>query len=317
MGGRNLLDLLARNEAITVTWLQSYLDLSESRATWTYVADALIAMNIPNKYENTDEHSRINMFLQSWNTQTSKLPIDLKNMIEVAKKYGTRLEGMAFSREILREMPAWYHIETPDMARTHNNKHSRCLRENHGVKSVGDLEEEAKKLRTPRHSRRRNCRCVACVTARAQLCQSPFKCFSRANEIMRAIPPKWNPMGRQPSDENVEVNPNLGNEIIFDKQITTEGTLADAFRIFTEGETTNMLYNTQAQQEDAEGPRMDIYTDGSCINNGNDDAKAGAGIFCPQDETINRAIRLPETIPQTNQSGEIVSIKEAASITHP
>ncbi|KAJ3964452.1 hypothetical protein EV361DRAFT_873992 [Lentinula raphanica] len=42
-GGRNLLDLLARNEAITVTWIQSYLDLSENRATWAYVADALIA----------------------------------------------------------------------------------------------------------------------------------------------------------------------------------------------------------------------------------------------------------------------------------
>ncbi|KAJ3817546.1 hypothetical protein F5880DRAFT_1492745, partial [Lentinula raphanica] len=310
MGGRNLLDLIARNEAITITWLQSYLDLSESRAMWTHVADALIAMNIPNKYENIDERSRINIFLQSWKTQTSKLPNDLKNMIEVAKKYGARLEGIAFSREILREMPAWLHIETPGMAKMHNNKQSKCLRENHGVTpltSVGDLEGEAKKIRTPRHSRRRNCRCIECETARARNCLSPFKCFSKANEIMRIIPPKWNPMEKQPSDENVEAHQNMEHEITFDKQITMEGTLADAFRIFTEGETTNTLYSAPAQQEVIERDRIEIYTDSSCINNGNDNARAGAGIFCPQDETLNKAIRLPETVPQTNQSGEIVS----------
>ncbi|KAJ3838213.1 hypothetical protein F5878DRAFT_537942 [Lentinula raphanica] len=45
-GGYNLLDLMARNEAILVTWLQDYLDFSKDRATWTYVADALIAHHI-------------------------------------------------------------------------------------------------------------------------------------------------------------------------------------------------------------------------------------------------------------------------------
>ncbi|KAJ3963514.1 hypothetical protein EV361DRAFT_784738, partial [Lentinula raphanica] len=297
-------------------WLQSYLDLSDNRATWTYVADALIAKNIPNRYENVKECSKINIFLQSWRTQTSKLPKDLKDMIGVAKKYGARLEGLAFSKDIIRKMPAWYHIEAPETVRMYNNTQSRCLRENHGVKLIGDLEREARKIRTARHCRRRNCRCESCTMARTQQCQSPFRCFSRANEIIRIIPPKWNPMENQPGDNVTEPNQGAENEVTFDKQITTEGTLADAFRIFTEGETTNTLHINQIQhQEGVED--ITIFTDGSCTNNGNDDAKAGAGIFCPQDESLNRAMRLPGTIPQTNQSGEIMSINEAGKITHP
>ncbi|KAJ3911874.1 hypothetical protein F5877DRAFT_29279, partial [Lentinula edodes] len=65
-GGRQILDLLTRNEAIMVTWLRTYLDMSPDRATWAYVADALIAHHTPKTYENIDDFSKINIFLQSW-----------------------------------------------------------------------------------------------------------------------------------------------------------------------------------------------------------------------------------------------------------
>ncbi|KAE9398230.1 hypothetical protein BT96DRAFT_940358 [Gymnopus androsaceus JB14] len=64
-GGRKVLDLLARNEAIMVTWLQSYLDFSPERATWAYVADALIAHHVPASEANIKDHRKINIFLQS------------------------------------------------------------------------------------------------------------------------------------------------------------------------------------------------------------------------------------------------------------
>ncbi|KAJ3749695.1 hypothetical protein DFH05DRAFT_1457443 [Lentinula detonsa] len=238
-----------------VTWLQSYLDLGENRATWAYVADALIAQNIPNKHNNIEERSRINILLQSWNTKTSKLPKDLKDMIGIAKKYGTRLEGLAFSKEIMKEMPAWHHIEAAETGHLHKEKQSKCLRENHEVKSV-------------------------------------------------VLAPKWNPLVEQPNDEKWEPNECPENGVTFKNRITTKGTLADAFRIFTEGTTTNNLPDQHPQgKEDIN--EVIIYTDGSCTNNGNDDAKAGAGIFCPSNEDLNRAIRLPNDIPQTNQSDEI------------
>ncbi|KAJ3739259.1 hypothetical protein DFH05DRAFT_1407723, partial [Lentinula detonsa] len=298
-----------------VTWLQSYLDISENRATWAYVADALIAQNIPNKYANLEEHSKINIFLQTWKTQTSKLPKDLKNMIEVAKKFGTRLEGLAFLKNITREMPVWYHAEAPETSKSYNQQQNKCLRENHNVRTVGNMEHEAKKIHTIRHSRRRNCRCTECATARTLNCKSPYKCFSRANEIMKTLPPKWNPTVGPQNEDRMDQNQALGEGIKFDYRITTEGTLADAFRIFTEGKTTNELINQNHYQEKEE--TITIYTDGLCINNGNDNAKAGAGIFCPTHNNLNRAIRIPQSSPQTNQSGEILSIKEAVKTAQP
>ncbi|KAJ3982361.1 hypothetical protein F5890DRAFT_1379820, partial [Lentinula detonsa] len=158
-GGRQLLDLLARNEAILVTWLRSYLNLNENRATWTYVADAILAHHVPSKFANLEERDKINTFLQSWTSNSSKLPKDLRDLISIAKKYGARTEGLAFSRNIIRQMPIWLHSKAADIHKLHNSKESRCLRQNHGVITVGDIETQAQKIRTPRHGRRRNCRC--------------------------------------------------------------------------------------------------------------------------------------------------------------
>ncbi|KAJ3756511.1 ribonuclease H-like domain-containing protein [Lentinula raphanica] len=94
------------------------------------------------------------------------------------------------------------------------------------------------------------------------------------------------------------------------------GTLVDAFRVFTDGKTVNTIPDDHAQQ----GGNVEIttiYTDGSHTNNGNDDAKVGAGIFCPENKNLNRAIHIFDNILQTNQSGEILSIKEAATIVEP
>ncbi|KAJ7133770.1 ribonuclease H-like domain-containing protein [Mycena crocata] len=54
-----------------------------------------------------------------------------------------------------------------------------------------------------------------------------------------------------------------------------------------------------------------IATDGSCFNNGQDNAIAGAGIFFEEDDPRNRVIRLPEEIEQSNQTAEVVAVKEA------
>ncbi|KAJ3931030.1 MAG: hypothetical protein NXY57DRAFT_896901, partial [Lentinula lateritia] len=136
MGGRQILDLLSRNEAITVTWLQSYLDMSPDRATWAYVADALIAHHTPKTYDNIDDVSKINIFLQSWNTDTRKLPEDLKEMIKVAKNHNLRPEGLAFSRETIRQMPLWMHRESTKIKSQQNHPLSKCLRINHCIQTV-------------------------------------------------------------------------------------------------------------------------------------------------------------------------------------
>ncbi|KAJ3748252.1 ribonuclease H-like domain-containing protein, partial [Lentinula raphanica] len=59
------------------------------------------------------------------------------------------------------------------------------------------------------------------------------------------------------------------------------------------------------------------YTDGSCQHNGSDEAKAGAGIYYGEDNILNKSIRIPDNLPQTNQTGEIISTKVAATDVDP
>ena len=50
-GGKKVLNLEARNKAIQLTWLKSYLNLGSDRATWTYFADAIIGTDIPDSHQ--------------------------------------------------------------------------------------------------------------------------------------------------------------------------------------------------------------------------------------------------------------------------
>ncbi|KAG2132116.1 uncharacterized protein EDB93DRAFT_1072603, partial [Suillus bovinus] len=61
-GGIGLLNIKLRNEAIEVTWVKLYLDLSPSRPAWASIMD-LILNKIRLKYNNNEN---TNPFLTSW-----------------------------------------------------------------------------------------------------------------------------------------------------------------------------------------------------------------------------------------------------------
>ncbi|KAJ3805366.1 hypothetical protein F5876DRAFT_69854 [Lentinula aff. lateritia] len=98
-------------------------------------------------------------------------------------------------------------------------------------------------------------------------------------------------------------------------RVTTYGNLANAFRIFTDGEKNTDLPNTKRTTTNTEIQSIDAYTDGSCIENGTDEASAGAGVYFPDGQYSDCAIKLPKEIKQSNQTGEIIAIKEAVEIT--
>jgi ribonuclease HI len=50
-----------------------------------------------------------------------------------------------------------------------------------------------------------------------------------------------------------------------------------------------------------------VYTDGSCTNNGDEDAQAGSGIWYGEDNPHNIALRVPGTT-QSNQTGELFAV---------
>lgn len=55
-----------------------------------------------------------------------------------------------------------------------------------------------------------------------------------------------------------------------------------------------------------------MYTDGSAIGCGTDEAAAGAGIFYGEGDTRNQSVRLPNEVGRTNQVSELVGAKSAA-----
>lgn len=144
------------------------------------------------------------------------------------------------------QMPLWLHSEADKKRRLHSNqKESHCLKETHGAQWVRDAEVLAKCLKLPGHKNNKKCRCQRCVIARGQGCTNPNKCYKRAEILLRALPPKWNPLHEQPEDSEPPVETSEDNgaqqdrgiERTFNKNLTDPGTLADAFRIFNDSET--------------------------------------------------------------------------------
>jgi len=114
-GGINLLDIKARNEAIEVTWLHSYLDLSKKRPAWAFLMNIIINNLKPTGIDNTTD---LNTFLQSWNpptkgTRANNIPKEIINMLKVAKKYNVSFAPIKLSKQLKKQLPAWYHLGAP------------------------------------------------------------------------------------------------------------------------------------------------------------------------------------------------------------
>ncbi len=315
-GGLGLIDLEARNEAIDIMWLKSYLDFSTERPTWAYIADELFANHVPKNCMPKQAELRINPFLQKWKPKVNGLPEELSSMMNVAKKYGVRLEGLAFSKAILRAMPMWDHMyaDRVSLGRlTMPSKLLTCIQQAHGARTVADFVCLAQTIDRSTHQPRAACNCEDCGRMRTEDgCRNPHLCSMRAKEILRTLPDKWNPSKVQPEDLERLTMANLRKEleqkndlVPFDRCVTTYGDLGHAIRIFTDNDpVSNILPGLDLEENGAE---ITVATDGSCTRNGELSARAGAGVFVEENHALNCSLRLPRSLEQTNQTGEIVA----------
>ncbi|CDO76537.1 hypothetical protein BN946_scf184769.g1 [Trametes cinnabarina] len=322
-GGFKILDLEARNDAITVTWLKSYLALGPNRPWWADVADELFAHFVPKDCGVKDPALRINPFLQHWKPKKSALPHELKDLLTVASKYNLRLEGLAFSRSILRNMPMWDHCQTDLKAVRRLALPSAvvtCLKNKHNLRTVGDFESLAAHLHEPNHQPTECCSCPSCETMITVFCCcNPHRCYTRAENFINLLPPKWDPRGEHPEDyEEAQMEEALTggfeDATVFDRRKTTHGTVSSVFRIFTDQSQPSQERLCTKLASDGMS-EITIATDGSCLRNGARDASAGAGIFVEPQHPLNASIRLPPEIDQSNQTGEAVATYLASSRT--
>ncbi|CAK5280006.1 unnamed protein product [Mycena citricolor] len=143
--------------------------------------------------------------------------------------------------------------------------------------------------------------------------------------MLDSLDPKWDPRKPQPEDYEHRMTPQTekidGIETIdIDQRITTTGTVADIFRIFTDEETNPSKTapdRTPTEDPESETIELEVYTDGSATNNGRMGTKAGSGIFFSDDEDSSKAIRIPEELEPSNQVAEMLAIKETAEMCPP
>jgi hypothetical protein len=269
-GGKNVLDIQARNQAIKAMMIKEYLSFRNNRPIWAAFADRIFAICATAADAGIDPDLRRNMLLQSWSSSKSaklKMSRDLRDILDGIKAMGVRLEGIAFVRNILQHMLLYYHAEaSPKIRQLMHAETVTCLQDRHKIWSVSDTELMAMNLEKPAHKNNKRCRCDDCWKAHnTEGCHNPNACFKRARLLLDQLPLKWDPRGEKSEDfEHFEMGEVIGDPkteegATFNNAITIQGNLRDIFRIFTEGETTNKLPRTCCKP--TQGARIVIATD--------------------------------------------------------
>lgn len=324
-GGLKSIDLGARREAIHLMRLKRYME----RPRWAPIVDALLALNIPKQNGNILPRSAINCFTQNWNpakqTNRSSAPLPIREMIKTANKYGTSLWTNHPSESLKREMPIWLHLGSKRRrhASDANDLWAKCQRDKHDIKTTGEMFDHARKesehtltpaegtLPSPNSATPVRCECDDCKKDRAKGCNDPIACRRNAKRMIDSLYKTWIPNPNR--DEQSELLQEKEEERIPRNRATS---VEEAFRVFTTwlppSLTTDRDYNTPYQHpRTPPDPPIVIYTDGSGLEIGTELAAAGAGVYLGEDHPSNLAIRIPSTLPQTNNVAEAAAILAA------
>ena len=322
-GGISLLNIPIRNDAINLTWLRTYLDLTPLRPTWAFVTDAIINHIRPDA--GPSSHLS-NYSLTSWSPPTRgpramTLPSCVTSLIKTAKKAGLTFAPLKLSPQLKLQLPAWFHMGSPP--RTYHKSKDECLKTVHKVSKVKNLMKLHERLRRDGsdHVPWHNCKCRGCETDRRNGCKDPHKCASTAEAIVIKLAQKFNPTTQTRKDDltlthrrlekNARASVENGDELIFNPTVTTKNNLSDAFRIFAPKPTPTSP--ALRPLRDTDPAPITIFTDGSCQHNGQHNAICGAGVWVSDAHPLNRSIRVPGQ-EQSNQTGEIAVIVVALQV---
>ncbi|KAJ7575744.1 hypothetical protein C8J56DRAFT_801166, partial [Mycena floridula] len=94
------------------------------------------------------------------------------------------------------------------------------------------------------HHNTEMCKCDGCERVQDRTsCQNPNACFKKAKQLLDCLPQKWNPWYAQPEDlfplEGDMPKGDEGTEYFDRESFICKGSIKNAFRVFTEGETWN------------------------------------------------------------------------------
>lgn len=123
------------------------------------------------------------------------------------------------------------------------------------------------------------CVCADCARDRLQGCRNPHACAVEAehHDDLSLTPNR--------KEKNKKAHETKKGEILFDPTIT--------------------------RGRDLEHMKIEVYTDGACMNNGKKDARCGSGIWISDDHPQNKALKVSGPV-QLNQVGELAAVITAS-----
>ncbi|RDB22893.1 hypothetical protein Hypma_009809 [Hypsizygus marmoreus] len=177
--------------------------------------------------------ARHSVFTQSWIPAVEKLPHKIQKMLKAAKRYGVRLDALAYATQIKNELPIWFHIGAdPKLSRLNNYYYSKCLRDQHGILTVGQMVDFTE-LSHPDHVVDASivCACPMCINEQAEIrCLDPRKCRVTAEGAVEDL-----------TEEVIEANKvalRKGGTLIFNPAVTVQK-LSDGYRALGKAQRTN------------------------------------------------------------------------------
>lgn len=321
-GGINLLNINARNEAIDLMWLKSYLNFSEERADWAIIADILIEKSIA-KSSKINKDLTINAYLQDWTPNTIKsagLPECLRRMILTGKKYNVSFTALHIPENEKTKLPAWYHLGSEKYRRGfQNSKAAKCLKDCHKARTVADLIALTRRIsqNNPRdfHQDTIECNCIDCRKDKAEGCKAPNDCARAAEEMIAKLKTKWRPTEDTWNTDGLSLTPNRkkqneeatkkDGEIIFDPSIRHGKDTTAFFRVFTDPEASCELPAKRTRGRAIAGETI-AYVAGDCITKDDGEAVTGGGIWIEDDHPENGALSLTSG-PHSKRLGQIAA----------
>ncbi len=333
-GGINLLDIAARNEAIELTWLKDYLALDSDRPPWALVADLTMARAVKAASRSVNGDARINCFLQTWDVslrQSAGLSATLRRMMKIALKHNVCADSPNPTEELKMKLPIWYHIGREEGRNPANTVASKCLREKHEVVSVLDCSKVAARLtnQVRNHRQRIDCPCGDCTKDRDELgCNNPHRCALAAQKAITKLVPLWKPGNAPPNDgltltkhrKQANMLARAGNgRVLFNPLSSDPASISEMFRIFANPKTDPARTHPAHRPPRTfavQGEEVVVYTDGSCMRNGQATAHAGSGVWFGPTDARNIASGVPGP-HQSNQTAELYAVALAADVVPP
>lgn len=317
-GGLGMPDIKHMLKALDLFWGRRWLMPTNERPRWAPLVDEMIILDETEVGKDGSKVRREPCMMTDWYTQTwdtrkvrSRLPLDIFTMLETLREFRIKVDGMKLSFDTKISAPAWLNIEQSDETKVTQNRPTAVhLRHEHEVTSVGDL--------------------LDAYNGQYQDCERPHLCKNTADKYLHSFGDKFDPRIVTPRQDGLDWTPNgqrfidsqkamtEDEPILLNPDVTERGSYRECIRIFTpKGHTT--CKNPAFRLDTEERPEGDIeervlYTDGSCFNNGKENARCGAGIWEGVDHPNNLSIRVPG-FPQSNNRGELAAFMKALETT--